>query len=70
MGRYLAHAAAGCVSSAAGGGNCGSGAATAVFGKFATNEITNSNAIQGDLAKGIAASVAGGVGSVIAGGKF
>ena len=69
-GRYFAHAAAGCISSAAGGGNCGSGAGSAVFGKFATNHIDGSNSIQGDLAKGIAVSVAGGVGSVIAGGKF
>ena len=34
---YAGHAAAGCISASAGGGNCGSGAASAVFGKFATN---------------------------------
>jgi len=65
--RYVAHAAAGCVSAVAGSGRCGSGAAAAVFGKYATNvteDITN------PIAKGIAASVAGGVGSMIAGGKF
>ena len=35
--RYVAHAAAGCVSSVAGGGNCGAGAASAMFGKYTTN---------------------------------
>lgn len=64
--RYLAHAAAGCISSAASGGDCGSGAASAIFGKFAANNISFENAV----ANGIAATVAGGVGSVIAGGKF
>ncbi len=64
--RYAAHAAVGCISSAAGGGDCGSGAASAVFGKFATNNIN----FGGDVARGVAATVAGGVGSVIAGGKF
>ncbi len=64
--RYAAHAAAGCVTSVAGGGKCGSGAASAVFGKFATNNID----IKDPIARGIATSVAGGVGSVIAGGKF
>ena len=37
--RYAAHAAAGCVSASVGGGQCGSGAASAMFGKFATNEL-------------------------------
>lgn len=64
--RYLAHAAAGCISSVAGGGKCGQGAASAVFGKWATNNID----VKGDVAKGVAAVVTGGVGSVIAGGKF
>lgn len=68
--RYAAHAGAGCVSAAAFGGNCGQGAASAVFGKFTTNAIGSSTVISGDLAKGIASAVAGGVGSVIAGGKF
>jgi Possible hemagglutinin (DUF637) len=71
--RYAAHAAVGCVSSAVGGGQCGSGAASAVFGKFATNTIGGPG-VDADfgevLAKGIATAVAGGVGSVIAGGKF
>lgn len=64
--RYLAHAGAGCVSAVAGGGKCGQGAASAVFGKFATNNIN----IQNDIGRGIATVVAGGVGSVIGGGKF
>jgi hypothetical protein len=64
--RYLAHAGAGCISSVAGGGKCGEGAASAVFGKFTSNNIN----IQNDIGRGIAAVVAGGVGSVIGGGKF
>jgi hypothetical protein len=35
-----------------------------------TNQLTSTNLLQSDLAKGIAATVAGGVGSVITGGKF
>jgi hypothetical protein len=72
FGRYLAHAGAGCVSSAAGGGNCGQGAASAVFGKYATNQLQGfgGSGLQGDIARGVAAMVAGGVGSVIGGGKF
>lgn len=71
-GSYWAHAAAGRVSAAAGGGNCGQGAVAAVFGKFATNQLQGfgGSGLQGDVARGVAAVVAGGVGSVIAGGKF
>jgi hypothetical protein len=65
--RYLAHAGAGCVSSAAGGGNCGQGAVAAVFGKYATNATENWGV---GVAQFAAAVVAGGVGSVIGGGKF
>lgn len=65
-----AHAAGGCITSVAGGGSCGSGAASAAFGKYTTIAIGSSSVLSGDLAKGIASSVAGGVGSVIAGGKF
>ncbi len=68
--RYAAHAAAGCVTSAAGGGSCGQGAVSAVFGKYTTNQIGSSTLISGDIAKGVATAVAGGVGSMIAGGKF
>jgi hypothetical protein len=72
LSRYAAHAGAGCVSSVAGGGNCGQGAASAVFGKFTTNQIVG---VGGDspsamIARGVATAVAGGVGSTIAGGKF
>ena len=64
--RYAAHAGVGCLSAVASGASCGAGAASAVFGKFATNNIK----FGGDVANGVAAAVAGGVGSVIAGGKF
>ncbi|RYH15824.1 MAG: hypothetical protein EON54_28525, partial [Alcaligenaceae bacterium] len=70
--RYAAHAAAGCVSAVASGANCGSGAASAVFGKYTSNQIGgwDPQGINADLARGAAATVAGGFGSVIAGGKF
>jgi RHS repeat-associated protein len=67
FGNYAGHAATGCITSVAGGGKCGSGAASALFGKFATNMT---DGIQSDLGRGVASVVAGGVGSVIAGGKF
>ena len=70
-GSYWAHAAAGCVSAAAGGGNCGRGAVLAVFGKFATIELgISGSGLQYDVANGAIAITAGGIGSVIAGGKF
>ena len=59
--RLGAHAAAGCASSAAGGGNCGTGAASAFLGVVASTYI-------GDNL--IVATVAGGVGSEITGGSF
>ena len=65
-GSYLGHAATGCITSVAGGGACGSGAVSAVFGKFSSNHINFGNVV----ANGIAATVAGGAGAVIAGGKF
>lgn len=71
--RYLAHAAAGCVSAVAGGGKCGQGAASAVFGKYTSNALggLNENSpISEVIGKGVATAVAGGIGSVIAGGKF
>jgi hypothetical protein len=71
--RYAAHAGAGCISSVASGGNCAQGAASAVFGKFTTNAIGGVNAdtpVSEVIAKGVATMVSGGVGSVIAGGKF
>jgi RHS repeat-associated protein len=73
--RYAAHAAAGCVSAVAGGGKCGQGMTAAVFGKYTTNQIegwggANKNSVEWLIAKGVATSIAGGAGSVIAGGKF
>lgn len=67
--RYAAHALVGCVSTVANGGGCGQGAASAVFGKFATNAIGGTPG-QFDVYQAAATIVAGGVGSVIAGGKF
>jgi RHS repeat-associated protein len=67
---YVGHATAGCLTSVAGGGKCGSGMVSALFGKYTTNWIGDNTNIQSDLAKGVATTVAGGVGSVIAGGKF
>jgi RHS repeat-associated protein len=67
-GQYVAaHAAGGCITSVAGGGACGSGAASAAFGKFTTIQTQDWGF---GIAQGAAAVVAGGVGSVIAGGKF
>ena len=56
----------------AGGGNCGAGAASAVFGKYTTNALGGFGGpgVGGVIARGVATVVAGGVGSVIAGGKF
>jgi hypothetical protein len=69
--RILAHGAVGCVSSVAGGGQCGQGMASAMFGKYTTIAIGEGGSwIQGNIAKGVATAIAGGVGSVIAGGKF
>ena len=72
LGRYLAHAGAGCISSVAGGGKCGQGAASAVFGKFTSNQIAGigGDSLGADIGRGVATAVAGGVGSVIGGGKF
>jgi hypothetical protein len=68
--RYLAHAAAGCVSSVAGGGKCGSGIASAVFGKYTTNWMNDTFGKELSFGRGVATAIAGGVGSVIGGGKF
>jgi hypothetical protein len=60
------------VSSVAGGGNCGQGAASAVFGKFTSNAFAGmgGGSPSAMIARGVATSIAGGVGSTIAGGKF
>jgi len=64
--RYAAHAVAGCISASAGGGDCGSGAASAFVGKYTTNATEG----WGPGAQFAAATVAGGTVSVIGGGKF
>lgn len=68
--RYAAHAAVGCASSVASGGGCGSGAASAIFGKVATNNIGGGVPGEWDTGRFIATVVAGGIGSEIGGGKF
>jgi RHS repeat-associated protein len=65
---YLATAAAGCVSSVASGGKCGSGAAAAVAGKFAT-QMTEGGDLNSQTRYFIA-QAAGGLASEAAGGKF
>lgn len=59
------HALVGCAASAMEGGQCGPGAASALVGKLATNHIGGNN-----LTKGVAATVAGGIGAEISGGSF
>jgi RHS repeat-associated protein len=71
--RYAAHAGAGCVSSVMNGGKCGQGAVSAVFGKFTSNVIGGYFGVPSGEFNGYqmaATIVAGGVGSVIGGGKF
>jgi len=64
-----AHAAVGCASAAASGGNCGQGALAAGFGKLAT--VGMPTAFQENHAYGMTyASVVGGTASVLGGGKF
>jgi RHS repeat-associated protein len=66
IGRVGLHAVAGCASSAAAGGSCGKGAASAGFAEAAGPYIHTTN-FEYNVA---ASAVAGGVGSVLAGGKF
>jgi RHS repeat-associated protein len=67
-GQYVAaHAAGGCITSVAGGGQCGPGALSAAFGKFTTLKTQDWGP---GVAQFTASVVAGGVGSVIGGGKF
>ena len=65
-GRALLHAGAGCISASAGGGNCGTGAMTAGFTKFASSNLPS----YGDFGNLVKYSVIGGTASVIGGGKF
>jgi RHS repeat-associated protein len=68
IGHYAAHAAAGCVSSVAGGGQCGAGAASAVVGKAVT-QFTSGD-YWNTFTRGVAVSVGGGLASVAGGGTF
>ncbi|MDD5330543.1 MAG: hypothetical protein PHX38_11085, partial [Sulfuricella sp.] len=65
--RYGAHAMAGCASGELQGGGCGNGAASAVAGKWATNNIPDGWSREARFA---ATVVAGGTASVVGGGKF
>lgn len=70
---YAAHAGVGCASSVASGGNCSQGAAAAVFGKYITVTTADYYGVKPGQFNGYhftATVIAGGVGSVIAGGKF
>jgi Novel toxin 21 len=62
----VAHAAIGCVASGVQGGSCGAGAASAGFAAFA-GPVINTGNFGADLA---GHAVAGGLGSMAAGGKF
>ncbi|OYY93773.1 MAG: hypothetical protein B7Y41_09905 [Hydrogenophilales bacterium 28-61-23] len=65
--RIAAHAAAGCASSSMYGGDCGSGALAAGFGKYATNHISGG---WGPVGQMVAVSVVGGTASTLGGGNF
>lgn len=67
FGSYAAHSIIGCVSSVANGGQCGAGAAAAVFGKWVT---VNTQNLGTGFTQFAVTVTAGGVGSVIGGGKF
>jgi RHS repeat-associated protein len=74
-GNIAGHAAVGCVSSVASGGDCGSGALAGAAGAAATpvidNVFQNPRNNVGDFVGGTAASaIAGGLASVAGGGKF
>jgi RHS repeat-associated protein len=68
IGHYAAHAVAGCVSTVAGGGECGAGAASAVVGKAVTQFTSGDHWNQ--FTRGVAVSVGGGLASVAGGGTF
>ena len=66
FGKVIGHAVAGCVSSVASGGQCGSGALAAGFGEAVGPHIK----FDSRVANVVARSVLGGIGSVLGGGKF
>jgi RHS repeat-associated protein len=65
---YAATAAAGCVSSVASGSKCGSGAAAAIGGNFAT-QMTEGAGLN-NVTRNLVAQAAGGLAAEAAGGKF
>jgi len=66
--RIAGHAAAGCITGAASGGDCGSGAAAAVFAVVAGPDVVGKD--WGHAANLFRSAVIGGTTSVISGGKF
>lgn len=66
-GSVALHGVAGCVTSAASGGKCGSGAISAAFSKAA---LPISAGLGDGLERGIAHAIIGGTASVLGGGKF
>jgi RHS repeat-associated protein len=64
------HAAAGCLSGVVQGGGCGRGAASAVVGKAVTLGIGGPSYSQDGPRKFVAATLAGGISSKVAGGHF
>ena len=68
VGHYASHAAVGCVSSVAGGGQCGAGALSAMAGLAGTQfgEVIGA----GTAGRFATSVVAGGIGSSLAGGSF
>lgn len=66
LGKVLAHAAAGCVGAAAGGGSCGSGALSAGFAEGVGGNLK----YESPAADFIMRTVIGGTASVLGGGKF
>ena len=69
-----AHAVGGCITASAGGGSCAQGAISAAVGKAATGFLTDAGSWGdnnlNDFTRGVAVAAAGGVGSMLAGGKF
>jgi len=66
LGRAAAHAVAGCIGAAAGGGSCGSGALSAGFAEGVGGRL-QFDTVQANL---VTRAVIGGTASVIGGGKF
>jgi hypothetical protein len=66
--RYVAHGAAGCITSVANGGKCGHGIVSAVAGKWVTNNTTGAD--WNDFTRGVATAVSGGAVAAATGGSF